>query len=184
MDYQLETQKTELELQVFHETDLSLLPVNMNFLVPAKAPSILSDAFFFSPFRTSSASWYSPLTLYVPILSVSHHSSSPSAFSAMSQALQTPIIYLLFTILSFFSYIYIFRGARFYLAENPRFTLHQCGEAKAGTQSSCSHHIQSGAEKRMHVCVCSASLLFFIPFMTTYRRRELSVLQHDFYLFS
>lgn len=47
MDYQLETQKTELELQVFHETDLSLLPVNMNFLVPAKAPSILSDAFFF-----------------------------------------------------------------------------------------------------------------------------------------
>lgn len=46
MDDQLETQKTEFELQVFHETDLSLLPVNMNFLVPAKAPSLLSDAFF------------------------------------------------------------------------------------------------------------------------------------------
>lgn len=47
MGNQLETQKSESELQVFHETNLGLLPVNMNFLVPANAPSILSGGFFF-----------------------------------------------------------------------------------------------------------------------------------------
>lgn len=81
-----------------------------------------------------------------------------------------------FTILSFL-YIYFFRGARFYLAENPR--LHFINAGKPRQELEATAHITSGQEQRetrMHVCVCSASLLFFTPYMTTYRRRGLSVL--------
>lgn len=152
MGDQVETQKTELELQVFHETDLSLFPVNMNFLVPAKAPSILSDAFFYpvphflcflvlptDPVRPHSLS-LSPQLFSVCILC--HVPGSPNSHYVQSFP---------------FFHIYFVGELDFIWPRIPGYTSSMWGsQGRNSKQLLSSHPVRS---RERHECMCASAQL-------------------------